>query len=80
MRRESFPYLCLVFTSVADRSIPDDELFLLLQPTQTELMEHVKEGYFVGSWGVHRTNERLNAPTDLRQNIVLFMAAMNGEL
>lgn len=51
----------------------------LFQPSEAELKRHVQEGGRWAAWGVYRY-DKANAVTPLRQNIVLFMAAMNGEL
>ena len=58
---------------------PEHPTFMLFLPTPEELNEHVADGYGRSSWGV-RDTDRSNKFTDLRQNVILFMAAMNNEL
>jgi hypothetical protein len=64
----------------------NDKLFDLFKPTKEELIPHAKEGYSVdldrvdaGIWGCYE-RKNMYEFTELRQNIILFMAAMNGEL
>jgi hypothetical protein len=71
MMDDSFPFLC--------HAVGNDLLFEPFIPTDEELDEHVKEDYARHAWGVKHT-DRSYAPTPLRQNIILFMAAMNEEL
>jgi hypothetical protein len=72
------PFLCHQFTSEM-YGLEDDPLFTLFKPTAEELYDHVKDGYGRVAWGCmgHGISYEF---TDLRQNIVLFMAAMNNEL
>lgn len=62
------------------------DLFQLMTPTKNELMSLC--GYSAEylhydpnpAWGCDGTHESAYDPTPLRQNIILFMAAMNDEL
>lgn len=71
MREGVFPFLCHVLYA--------DENFKLFIPNFTELNQHELDGYGRGAWGV-KVKDRSYEPDPLRQNIVLFLAAMNGEL
>lgn len=70
-------FLCHVFTSEMYGK-EDDPLFALFLPNDEELDRHYADGYCSRAWGVHQDD-----PSDLfsplRQNIVLLLAAMNGE-
>jgi hypothetical protein len=56
-----------------------NELFTLFVPTEEELEYHIEEGYGYAAWGV-KDSDASYTFTDLRQNIILLMAAMNNEL
>lgn len=77
MERDWFPFLCNYFDFSCDEEASD--LFSLFVPTKPELVKHAKEGYSHGAWGVKKY-DRSGDPTPLRQNIILFMAAMDNEL
>ena len=68
-----FPFLCHRFTRY------NNPYFSLFRPTWEELDQHEQDGYLRGAWGV-KVKDSAGEPTAFRQNIVLFMAAMNGEL
>lgn len=72
MENGEFPFLCIYFDG-------KDPLFELFQPDREELCQHVDDGYCLRAWGVMNEDDWW-APTPLRQTIVLFLAAMNGEL
>jgi len=65
-------YLCHEFR--------EDKLFELFKPTQSELKRHYDHGYSNNAWGEKFLALNFGEFTPLRQNIVLFMAAINGEL
>lgn len=71
MNKKSFPFLCNYFG--------DDKFLALLRPTCEEKGTHKAEGYGWNAWGILQT-DRSDYPSALRQNIILFMAAMNNEL
>ncbi len=61
------------------------QLFDLFKPTEEELLHLVWDGFSSGYWasGVPLdadSDTRYNVYTELRQNIMLLLAAMNGEL
>jgi len=58
----------------------DDSIFNSLRPTDQEILEHREEGYNRTYWGDREDKSDYSEFTPLRQNIVLFMAAMNDEL
>jgi hypothetical protein len=67
------PFLCNHFGSA-------EPLFSLFVPNKQEMMEHLNDGFESFAWGsmvAEDDGQRFNA---FRQNIVLFMAAMNNEL
>ncbi len=66
-------YLCHEFK--------DDKYFqFLFKPTtDKEIEQHVRDGYARYAWG-ESLSDADGKFTPLRQNIVLFMAAMNNEL
>jgi hypothetical protein len=70
MEQDYFPFLCHVFK--------DDELFSLFIPSEDEIIQHSKDGFANLAWGAHESDTSKASP--LRQNIVLFLAAMNEEL
>lgn len=65
-------------------SLEFNELFQLMVPTMKERRQHYKDGYDKTWWGSLSeeiaSNETLKLYTPLRQNIILFCAAMNNEL
>jgi hypothetical protein len=77
-----FPFLCWVFTDKYNSMLIEkgynDELFKLFIPEDQE-----RQGQISDCWG-QGLHENMDSPpyraTPLRQNIVLFMAAMNNEL
>lgn len=58
----------------------DDELFELINPTDQDVYELEKEGLNTFCWASGSSDCCFHEFTPLRQNIVLLMAAMNGEL
>lgn len=75
MERGSLPKggLCCCF-EYDDRAY---NLLMIFHPTEEECSEY---GHGIGWWGRVRYVEGITEFTDTRQNIVLLMAAMNGEL
>lgn len=71
----SYAGLCLAIPS-------DGKLFFktMFKPTTQELIEHEKDGYGTCYWGRKKGAESAFAFTPFRQNIILFLAAMNNEL
>jgi hypothetical protein len=66
-------FLCHVFGK-------HDELLNLMSPNDIELDEHAADGYARYAWGSRQGDTKTAQFNELRQNIVLFMAAMNNEL
>lgn len=58
----------------------NNELFSLLKPTSEEKWNHYEEGWCMYAWGERNDDSDTLMFTDLRQNIILLMAAMNDEL
>jgi hypothetical protein len=54
--------------------------FRLFIPNAEELRQHVIEGHPIFAWGCDGEDSRSGEFTQLRQNIVLFCAAINNEL
>lgn len=57
-----------------------DSLFKMMEPTFIDGINLAKESLPVTFWGKGSWQYRHGAFSPLRQNIVLFMAAMNNEL
>lgn len=72
------PYsgLCVV----ANRKNISGKLLEKFEPTNEDRIQLFEEGKNRTYWGSDSTLCRRGVFTPLRQNIVLFMAAMNGEL
>jgi hypothetical protein len=54
--------------------------FKLLIPTDYDFIQLGKEGKSIYTWASDSDHDLYNEFTPLRQTIVLFLAAMNGEL
>jgi hypothetical protein len=78
--KDGCPFLCHHFNAedLPWRSNKQDPLFLLFVPNEKEISDHIKEGFSSNAWGGSRLGD--SSFTDLRQNIILLMAAMNDEL
>ena len=82
---------CNGLCGCADAAYVDNVLLLLLSPTDEDMEDLRLEGKYTGYWGsdyyinpgLITTSEYAGLATDftpLRQNVVLFMAAINNEL
>jgi hypothetical protein len=70
--------LCEIFYDFAEDY--EDCFFSLMKPTQSDYDQLFDENLPRIYWGLGEPIGSTKAFTPLRQNIVLFMAAMNGEL
>jgi hypothetical protein len=71
-------FLCNYFKDHHTRGYSEHPLFELFLPTEEEKAQHVKDGFSGYAWGGREIE--IGIPfTDLRQNVILLMAAMNGE-
>lgn len=57
-----------------------DEVFQLMIPTDEDKLQLAKEGLNLSCWASGSPDYLYHKFTPLRQNIVLLMAAINGEL
>ncbi len=57
-----------------------DDLFQLMKPTHEDINKLMSNGLNVFCWGSNSSDCKFSQFTELRQTIVLFMAAMNDEL
>lgn len=80
-------YLKFHFECLKNGGMPKDGLcnnnlddIQIFKPTNSDLEELMNEGLPVIYWGAGENPYSLFKYTPLRQNIVLLMAAMNGEL
>lgn len=95
MKIGKIPFLCWMFNDAFSGVTKDDklmkrlglesvndEIFKLFIPDELELEEHLANGYSRGAWGLTQKEGKSKPfhPSELRQNILLFMAAMNNEL
>jgi hypothetical protein len=75
-------FLCPTFQPFGIESM--DPLFALFIPTDEEMIEHSSDGFEgfgpASAWGSYEVESDGRRFNDFRQNIVLLMAAMNGEL
>jgi hypothetical protein len=59
----------------------EDDIFKdFFMPTEEEMTEHCNDGYDDVVWGELLYDMSCGKYNEFRQNIVLLMAAMNGEL
>lgn len=58
----------------------DDDLFKLMYPNDQDFYELEKQGLNTFCWASGSSDYCFHEFTTIRQNIVLLMAAMNGEL